>query len=170
MTEVFPKNTRKFRYLIFQFKGKETASLAELEFWGLENGQEVKLTGLKIGNPGDHGHSIDNVMDGNRLKYFKNEKSGQTYIGLDLGRGHEKCVTKIRFCPRNDTNNILPDNLYELFYWDNEWKSLGIKKGEDMKPLIYEKAPVGTLFWLQNRSEGQEERIFTYENGQQVWW
>ena len=35
--------------------------------------------------------------------------------------------------------------------------------------LVYE-APAGALYWLRNLTEGREERIFSYENGRQVWW
>jgi hypothetical protein len=36
--------------------------------------------------------------------------------------------------------------------------------------LSYENAPINALFWLRNHTAGVEERIFTYENGEQVWW
>jgi hypothetical protein len=49
------------------------------------------------------------------------------------------------------------------------WISLGRKVASE-RYLIYEHVPVNALFWLKNYTEGQEERIFTYENDQQVWW
>lgn len=30
--------------------------------------------------------------------------------------------------------------------------------------------PKGALLWLKNHTQGKEERIFTYEDGKQVWW
>jgi len=36
--------------------------------------------------------------------------------------------------------------------------------------LYYDNAPSNALFWLRNYTAGQEERIFTYENGKQIWW
>jgi hypothetical protein len=30
--------------------------------------------------------------------------------------------------------------------------------------------PTNALFWLRDLTKGKEERPFTYENGQQVWW
>jgi hypothetical protein len=40
----------------------------------------------------------------------------------------------------------------------------------DSTILQYHNAPSNALFWLRNHSGGKEERIFTYENGKQVWW
>ncbi|MDR0572687.1 MAG: hypothetical protein LBG96_01425 [Tannerella sp.] len=36
--------------------------------------------------------------------------------------------------------------------------------------LYYENVPTNALFLLRNLTKGEEERIFTYENGKQVWW
>lgn len=30
--------------------------------------------------------------------------------------------------------------------------------------------PTNALLLLRNHTKGKEERIFTYENGEQVWW
>lgn len=36
--------------------------------------------------------------------------------------------------------------------------------------LIYDNVPSGALYLLKNHTEGKEERIFTYSNGQQNWY
>lgn len=58
---------------------------------------------------------------------------------------------------------------YELFYWNDGWLSLG-KKTAAKKPLTFKKVPEGSLFWLVEDGSDHEERIFTIENGQQIWW
>jgi hypothetical protein len=58
---------------------------------------------------------------------------------------------------------------YELFYWLNEWKSLG-KKVADEKPLLYDRVPEGFLYWLVATGSNKDERIFSINNGKQVWW
>ena len=79
-------------------------------------------------------------------------------------------VTKIRYLPRNDDNIIVPGQLYELFYWENDgWVSLGQQTATEYV-LYYDNAPFNALFLLRNLTKGKEERIFTYENDQQVWW
>jgi hypothetical protein len=63
----------------------------------------------------------------------------------------------------------MPGNNYELFYWNNQWISLGTQKA-DKDYLKYNNVPTGALFWLKCLNGGREERIFTYENRIQVWW
>ena len=50
-----------------------------------------------------------------------------------------------------------------------KWISLGRKLAVDNK-LHYDDVPKGALLWLKNHTQGKEERIFTYEDGKQVWW
>ncbi|MFL1011682.1 hypothetical protein [Flavisericum labens] len=78
-------------------------------------------------------------------------------------------ISRIRFCPKNDTNCIIPGNEYELFYWDNGWVSSGKKMANDYF-LNYKNVPSETMYWLRCLTEGKEERIFTYEDGKQIWW
>ncbi len=61
------------------------------------------------------------------------------------------------------------DAEYELFYWNDEWISLGEKTCTD-EPLIFEEVPSNCLYWLVKKDSRKEERIFTYENGKQIWW
>ena len=58
---------------------------------------------------------------------------------------------------------------YELFYWNNGWKSLGSQPAA-AAPLIFENVPTGGLYWLVAEGSRKDERIFTIENGKQVWW
>lgn len=66
-------------------------------------------------------------------------------------------------------NVVQVGDAYELFYWQNGWKLLGHKIA-DTTFLKYQNVPGNSLLWLRNLTEGEEERIFTYENGKQVWW
>ncbi|MBN1213260.1 MAG: transglutaminase domain-containing protein [candidate division Zixibacteria bacterium] len=61
------------------------------------------------------------------------------------------------------------DKEYELFYWTDGWQSLG-KTTAGEGPLIFGEAPKGGLYWLVEDNSDKEERIFTYEDGRQVWW
>lgn len=96
-------------------------------------------------------------------------RSYDTWAGLELNKSQQ--IKKIVYLPRNDDNFIRDGQLYELFYWDNKWVSLGQQKGDKATQiLIYNNAPTNALFLLRNLSCGLEERIFTYENKRQVWW
>jgi len=57
---------------------------------------------------------------------------------------------------------------YELFFWDDEWKTLGVKEaGEGF--LVFEDAPRNTLFWLVAEGSRKDERIFVWQDDRQVW-
>jgi hypothetical protein len=46
-------------------------------------------------------------------------------------------------------------------------RQVGSRKTQE---LVYHNVPSGALLLLRNLTKGKEERIFTYENGEQVWW
>jgi len=71
--------------------------------------------------------------------------------------------------PEDKTNKIFPNEKYELMYWNDEWKSLGVKVAK-ADSLVYTNVPSNALLWLKNIDKGKQERIFTYENEKQVWW
>ena len=76
--------------------------------------------------------------------------------------------------PAVSTDTIAKDKLkpgteYELKYWKDSWQEAGrLTAGKE--PLTFENVPVGSLYWLVEVDGSEEERIFTYENGEQVWW
>jgi hypothetical protein len=75
----------------------------------------------------------------------------------------------VGICPRNDKNGIYPGMRYELFIWDDEWISQGVKVATDDK-IGFDNVPANAVMWLRNHDEGKEERIFTMKEGRQVWW
>ena len=58
---------------------------------------------------------------------------------------------------------------YELFYYKSGWESLGTTVAGN-QPITFENVPNNTLLWLVAKDSNRDERIFTYENGQQIWW
>lgn len=74
-----------------------------------------------------------------------------------------------KIMPRNHLNIIEPDDKHELLYFDKTWFSLGIKTAVDTY-VDFNNVPKGTILLLRDITKGQEERIFMYENGEQIWW
>ena len=93
----------------------------------------------------------------------------QEWVGMDFGK--PVALSQIRYLPRNDANGIFPDNQYELFYYDfpQGWISMGIKTATGTY-IEYDDVPSNGLYWLRNHTLGQEERIFTWENGKAHFW
>ena len=114
-----------------------------------------------------------------RLEFYNTKETGEfKKIDFKLVRKNSllyctfdsaQQVSKISFIPKNDKNYIIPGNEYELMYWDNGWISAG-KVVAKQSSVEYKCIPAGTVYWLKCLTEGKEERIFTYENGKQIWW
>lgn len=177
MIELKCQTSKPFKFYRFRFSKEEQlitydgdgASIAEVEFI-TPSGE--KLTGEPFGSLGKkyNPYVPEKCFDGNYLTFFEDTRIGEIekYVGLELDEA--KSIGKIRFIARNDMNSIQVGNLYELFYWDNkEFKSLG-QQVASSNELIFRNVPKGALLWLSNHTEGKEERIFTYENDQQMWW
>jgi hypothetical protein len=160
---VVVKKLVKYRYVRYIGKDSSKCNVAEIEFF--DKGEKIPLKGKFIGTKGYR--KIENAFDGNLLTFYSANEEPNKWIGLDLGKPIE--ISKIRFASRNDQNHIVVGDRYELYYWNDEWKSLGVKTANSSK-LVYDNVPSNSLFLLINISEGKEDRIFTYENGKQIWW
>jgi hypothetical protein len=164
------EENNEYRYVRYYSPKKSFGNVAEVEFYQLNN-ENISLKGKIIGTNGSYLNDPkcrkEAAFDGNVLTYFDSKISDYSWVGLDLGL--KKKISKIRFIARNDMNGIQVGNMYELLYWQDGWKSMGTKIA-DTTFLIYEDVPKNSIFWLRNLTEGNEERIFSYENGKQVWW
>lgn len=163
---------RKFRYLRYLSQRENQERIAELEFYGLsDDGKDtVLLTGKIIGYPNDPANETPytNVFDGRTNNFFHANGISDAWVGMDFGE--PKQIVKIRYCPSSDTNFIEPRHLYELCYWHKGiWISVGTQVAATQK-LIFKSVPSNALYILHDHTKGNEERIFTYENGEQVWW
>lgn len=159
------------RYGIFYFgTGKEYNFIAELEFWGLdENGREVPLKGKPFGNPGMYGNTAREMIDGNRESFFYAVPDDKGYVGLDFGKPYR--ITRIRYNPRSDDNNIVPGEVYELYRWTADgWQSLGVQTGREDQTLRYTNVPRSALLRIHNHTRGKENRIFLYEDDKQIFY
>lgn len=165
-------NASKFRYVRFYSASPGKGDVAELEFYGgANNNDTLRLEGQPIGFPvvlHSIGTPYQRAFDGDIDTYFSAYYSNSAnWAGLDLGKPER--ITKIKYCPRSDTNFIVPGDRYELCYWEKDrWVSMGVQMAKDAF-LKYENVPSGGLYLLHNLSRGKEERVFTY-NGKQVWW
>lgn len=159
----------KFRYYRYMSPPGSHGNIAELEFYG-SNGE--RINGRIIGTPGSKGDKSffakEMAFDGKVLTRFEAEEPDGAWVGMDFGKA--VAVSRIRYLPRTDDNNVSTGQLYELLYWgDGRWISLGRQTAGDYV-LYYDNAPANALFLLRNHTKGKEERIFTYENGKQAFW
>lgn len=166
----------KYRYARFIFSPSELqikywgdgASLAELSFFD-HRGNE--LTGKPFGSTGKayNTYIAENAFDKNPLTFFEDARlEGTKYVALDFMS--PRMVSEIKYWARNDMNDIQAGDEYELMYFDgNSFSSLGRKMSSDTL-ISFTNVPKDAVYWLKDLSHGSEERIFTYEEGKQVWW
>ncbi|EHQ30352.1 discoidin domain-containing protein [Mucilaginibacter paludis] len=161
-----------FRYVRYCFPKNAYGSLAEICFYG-DSLLKQPLKGQLIHSSKVHDSDVQKAFDGVLGNYIQTPDSSDyngEWIGLDLGE--PKAITGVGFSPRNDENGIDQYMSYELYYWDDQWISLGpgTRVEDQISKLKFSKVPKGALLWLRNHTVGNEERIFLYENHAQKWW
>lgn len=164
MQHIDIEDNRTYRYIRFH-KAKGVFSLAEFKVYD-KQGRLVEGTPISAPAISDE-PDLKNIYDSDPLTFFSIQGIFNAWAGLKFDKPTQ--IGRIEFCPRNDDNGVIPGNLYELFYWDGEWESLGQQRAEDYQ-IVYDNVPSGTIYWLRNLTRGQEERPFTYENNKQIWW
>lgn len=158
-------DTGKYRYLRYKSPNGSYGNINELCFFD-EKGDTIK--GEIIGTEGVDWGPKERVFDNNILTGFQGISPDGHWVGLKLKT--PKQVSKLRFIPRNDGNCIEVGDKYELVYWTNgNWKGLATVKAKE-NILKLKNMPSNGLYVLKNLTKGHEERIFTYEDGKQVWW
>ena len=146
-------------------------NIAELQFWG-ENGELLNPSGKIIGTDGTWGNdpkrSKESAFDNDPLTFFDSSKPDSAWVGLEFPK--PVAVKKIVYLPRNDGNNVAIGDEYELFYYSIKgWKSLGRKKAKTHY-VEFADVPRNAVLWLHNHTQGQEERIFTFDGKSTFWW
>lgn len=155
----------KYKYLRYIGNVGSYCNVNEIEFY---NSKGQKLTGKVIGTEGTKDKTKETVFDGDVLTGFYGISANDHWVGLELLQPSD--VAMIRYMPRNDGNSIEIGDDYQLQMYDNgTWITLGWMTAKDTK-LVFKNIPSGGLYLLRDRTKGEEERIFTYENGKQVWW
>jgi hypothetical protein len=161
---------KKYRYWRYYGDWDTHCNIAELYFFPA-NGNACN-TGKIMGTAGSYDNNprttIEAAFDGDPLTFFDAQIPSEAWVGMDFGE--PVAMKRINFAPRSDGNCVIIGNEYELFYFEkNQWNSLGRKKADNVH-IDYDNCPQNALFLLHNHTAGVQERIFTYENGEQVWW
>lgn len=165
--KVEPKYKGKYSYFRF-LAPRWNCNIAELVLFD-EDGNRLPTDSIISTDKGRWGNVPEYAFDGNPLTNYSASQGNWAWVGLKFNNPVH--ISKIYYLPRNDDNFIRENETYELFYWDKQgWQSLGQQTGTLESHLIYKDAPTNALFLLRDLTKGKEERVFTYENGQQVWW
>lgn len=154
-------------YRFFRYIGPNGShcNINEIELYSPEG---ALISGEIIGTTGVPGKTREQVFDGDILTGFEGDSPDGHWVGMKFKKPVK--IGRIRYIPRNDGNCIEIGDKYELMQWrEGRWESLG-ERTATCNALEYERIPSGGLYVLRNLTKGHEERIFTYENGKQIWW
>lgn len=163
--EKLKPSKEKFKYLRYIGPDGSYCNVNEISFF---NSKGKKLTGKVIGTEGTEKHAKETVFDGDVLTGFNGTGPDGNWVGLELSEPSD--VGYISYMPRNDGNCVEVGDKYQLLVYDKgNWKTLAWIRAKDTK-LVLKNMPCDGLYLLRDRTKGKEERIFTYENGKQVWW
>ena len=148
-------NSHTYRYV--RYVTECTTPIAEIDVY--EENKKIMLT---VGNSTIK--HAERAID-NDTKTRTNAESG--YLDFDMGIPHR--ISSIVYVPKNDDNFVVVGHNYELFYYNNGWKSLGKIQSKGYS-IRFTKVPIGALLLLKDHTKGKEERPFLYKNGIQEWW
>ena len=163
--DISVRDNGAYKYLRYIGGKGSFCNINELEFFDV-GGQ--KIEGEIIGSEGQAWGRKENVFDGNILTGFCGNCPDGNWVGIKLPVA--KQIARLRFIPRNDGNGIEVGDDYVLYCWENgRWKEL-VRQKALRNELCFTDMPSGGLYLLRNLTKGQEERIFSYEDGVQVWW
>lgn len=156
------------RYVRFiSSNGKFGGEVADIQAF---DANKNKLIGRVIGsNNWEDKHPLSAAFDDNVLSYAMSTDSDGAWLGVDFGK--KSYISEIHILPHNDDNFIRVGDHYQLQYWyQGTWNIIGDQIGDERQYLHFDLCPSHGLYRLRNLTRGKEERIFTYENGKQVWW
>ena len=134
--------------------------MAEIDFLG-ENDQQLK--GKFIANAKEFQKTINLAFDNDIRTNFIG--TDPCWIGLDLGK--PTTIKKVKYLFRNSFNTVEVGDEYELLFWNNRWKSIGMQVAEH--DYITFDVPKNVIFKLKNLTKGKAELPFFIKNGKQYW-
>jgi len=109
------------------------------------------------------------------IPFILNDDCSQRVLKPDLDRtitAELTSTTKRKLQASTDgiaISHFTTGTIYGLSYFDDGWQSVGESVADD-GPLVFDSLPGYGLYWLTAEDSDHEERIFTIEEGQQVWW
>lgn len=162
---LYVNTNETFRYWRYVSPKGGKCNISEIHF--LDGNKNIPIVHVISGSSGGNGTQAKNVFDNDEQTYYVSKNSQDAWIGADLGK--PTSVNKIVFLSRNDDNDIIPGQTYQLCYFDKgREKNVDIQTA-NLSTLSFSNVPTNTIYILHNLDKGEEERIFTYSNYHISW-
>lgn len=135
---------------------KDHRTVADIDFFIEENNQLITV------KPRFDSAQYE-MFDDNTLTYYSAVDLSPIIVSVSFDKPVK--LHSINITPRNDKNYVYKGFEYELVMWDStKWKSIETEKA-NANFIEFGNVPKGALLMLKCRTEGEEERVFMYENG-----
>lgn len=158
--EIAVMTTKRYRYVRYRSHPSRHAYISEIEAYSDGRRLECGAFGSGVDNP-------EACIDGDTFTYLDNVQPG-SWVTLDFGKPVR--LSRLVLYPKNDGNHVVPGKYYELqCFVDGRWKKYGSCQASGCE-AVFKNVPSGGLYRLHCLDGGLEEQIFSYENGQQIWW
>ena len=145
----------------------------EIKFFSNEKGAENEIRGKLMYSYPKDSLLLQKIVDGNLLTGLnfnsiseEHKRQFNSWIGYDFNRLISIDAFEFYFV---FNANIRKEGIYELLYWDFEWKSLGTKISSS-NSICFDNVPENALLMMRIKDTEKYSRIFTYSEGKQHWW
>lgn len=162
------KYSGKYKFVKYLSPKNSYGNIAEIQLFDNDNNLLIPIR--NFGGIGAwEEHSPAKVFDGNELTSYSRISPNDAWAAVELEKPLH--LSRIRVHPRTDGNAIYAGDVYQLLYWQNgKWNMIAEHKAGQEDFISFCNVPENALLLLHNATRGREERIFTYENGKQIWW
>ncbi len=165
--------TSSYRFIRFVIP-KKKIWINEIRFLEIVRGNKYDVKGKRISSHPEDSMIYKKITDGEL-------KTGTNFLSIKTeNNATEKIWVGYEFKKRISLNafelyfvfgaNIRNEGIYELLYWDFEWKSLGKKISNSTNPISFDNVPGNTLLMVKIHDTDSYSRPFTYSEGEQHWW
>jgi hypothetical protein len=161
--EVKLKHNNKYQYYRY-LNDSNSIHLAEINYYKKYKDYTSRIDGVPYGFAEDRPKADNEAAFDGRIETNCNTGKG-SWVAINTGEPIH--IESVQLIARNHLNIIEPGNVYELFYFDQGWRSAGVQMTHHYY-IKFDSIPANTLYVLHNHTKGKEERIFTYEYGKQT--
>lgn len=169
---VLLRSKKKYRYVRLSIPNSKI-KLNETRFLSNSSKAEQEVRGRLINSNSEGSLRLKKLVDQDLLTGTiftslneEGKPKGKIWVGYDFQKSINIDAFEFYFALASD---LRKEGLYELFYWDFGWKSLGVKKSYATKPISFFKVPKNALLMVKSKDTGSFTRVFTYDYGKQNW-
>lgn len=156
-----------YRYYALTFGDADACDIAELYFYD-SHGNRVRpdILNPKDGKPWYVAPL--RMIDEEPLTFSRIEK-GKDNDKVLFDFGSPVSLSKVLYCRRGDGNDIIPGDIYELYYNNGKSWVLHERVVADDVSVGFHNVPEGGLLYVKCLNRGRQNRIFTYCAGVVQW-